>query len=260
MGPGGYRFGDYWKLGLPLIVLFGAVVDPPRPGLLVVLRRLETLDPPEFRLDRAPPGDERVAALVAEAHERYRANGEGENSQVYPALAAAPRDLFGICVAGTSGRVTTAGDAQAEFAIMSVSKPFVFALVCQALGHDAVRSKLGVNSTGLPFNSLEAVERSEDGRTNPDGQLRRHRRDEPRAGLERRGPLGGHPRRPLPLRRPGLAAQRRGLPLGLGDQPPQPRPRPTAARARAHLLATPPRRSTSTPGSARSTSAPATLR
>jgi di/tricarboxylate transporter len=25
MGPAGYRFGDYWKLGLPLIVLFGAV-------------------------------------------------------------------------------------------------------------------------------------------------------------------------------------------------------------------------------------------
>ena len=25
MGPGGYRFGDYWKLGLPLLGLFGAV-------------------------------------------------------------------------------------------------------------------------------------------------------------------------------------------------------------------------------------------
>jgi di/tricarboxylate transporter len=25
LGPGGYRFGDYWKLGLPLLVLFGAV-------------------------------------------------------------------------------------------------------------------------------------------------------------------------------------------------------------------------------------------
>ncbi|MBI1350281.1 MAG: SLC13 family permease [Actinomycetales bacterium] len=25
MGPGGYRFGDYWKLGLPLVVLFGIV-------------------------------------------------------------------------------------------------------------------------------------------------------------------------------------------------------------------------------------------
>jgi di/tricarboxylate transporter len=25
MEPGGYRFGDYWKLGLPLLVLFGLV-------------------------------------------------------------------------------------------------------------------------------------------------------------------------------------------------------------------------------------------
>jgi di/tricarboxylate transporter len=25
MEPGGYGFGDYWKLGLPLLVLFGAV-------------------------------------------------------------------------------------------------------------------------------------------------------------------------------------------------------------------------------------------
>ena len=25
MGPGGYRFGDYWKLGLPLLVLYGVV-------------------------------------------------------------------------------------------------------------------------------------------------------------------------------------------------------------------------------------------
>lgn len=25
MGPGAYRFGDYWKLGLPLLALFGVV-------------------------------------------------------------------------------------------------------------------------------------------------------------------------------------------------------------------------------------------
>jgi di/tricarboxylate transporter len=25
MEPGDYRFGDYWKLGLPLLVLFAAV-------------------------------------------------------------------------------------------------------------------------------------------------------------------------------------------------------------------------------------------
>lgn len=50
---------------------------------------------------------------------------------------------------------------------MSVAKPFVFALVCAALGPEQARKKLGVNATGLPFSSLEAVERGRDGVTNP---------------------------------------------------------------------------------------------
>ena len=50
---------------------------------------------------------------------------------------------------------------------MSISKPFVFALVCEALGSDRARDTLGVNATGLPFNSVTAIEQSPDGRTNP---------------------------------------------------------------------------------------------
>jgi glutaminase len=113
------------------------------------------------------PTPERVQALVAEAHERYRSVAEGKNSGVYPALARVPSELFGICVVGTSGNVYAVGDAEHEFSIMSVSKPFVFALVCQALGHEEARRRLGVNATGLAFNSLGAIERSADGRTNP---------------------------------------------------------------------------------------------
>jgi glutaminase len=108
-----------------------------------------------------------VQAWVDEAYNRYAANADGEVSQVYPALASAPPDLFGICVAGTSGRIYSAGDADHEFAIMSVSKPFVFALVCERVGPAELRDRIGVNGTGLPFNSFEAVERSPDGRTNP---------------------------------------------------------------------------------------------
>src|SRR5262245_37783110 len=37
---------------------------------------------------------------------------------------------------------------------------------CEILGPDEVREKIGVNATGLAFNSLEGVERF-DGRTNP---------------------------------------------------------------------------------------------
>jgi glutaminase len=108
-----------------------------------------------------------VKTLVAQAYERYKSNAEGKNAQVYPALARVPPDLFGICVVGTSGNVHAVGDADYEFSIMSVSKPFVFALVCQSLGPEEARHKLGVNATGLAFNSLAAVEWSEDGRTNP---------------------------------------------------------------------------------------------
>jgi glutaminase len=113
------------------------------------------------------PPPESVRTVVMEAYERFGSIAEGKNSQVYPALAEVPGTLFGICVVGTSGDVYSAGDAHHEFSIMSVSKPFIFALACDALGPEQAREKLGVNSTGLPFDSLCAIERSEDGRTNP---------------------------------------------------------------------------------------------
>lgn len=113
------------------------------------------------------PSPAQVQRAVDEAHKRYRSVAEGHNATVYPALARVPSDLFGVCAVGTSGNLYAAGDAGYRFTIMSVAKPFVFALVCQALGPDQARHKLGVNATGLPFNSLAAVERSGDGRTNP---------------------------------------------------------------------------------------------
>ena len=113
------------------------------------------------------PPAELVEALVAEAHRRFAGVSEGANSTVYPALESVPAGRFGVCVVGTSGRVYSAGDADVSFAMMSISKPFVFALVCQEVGPGRVRDLVGVNGTGLPFNSLAAVERSGDGRTNP---------------------------------------------------------------------------------------------
>ena len=112
-------------------------------------------------------GPEVVKALVAEAYERFRLHSDGANSQVYPALARVPAELFGVCVAATNGEVYGVGDVDAGFTIMSVAKPFVFALVCESAGVEDVRERIGVNATGLPFNSVAAVEQSPDGRTNP---------------------------------------------------------------------------------------------
>lgn len=113
------------------------------------------------------PSADAVKALVKEAHERFKANTDGQNSQVYPALARVNCDLFGICVVDTTGNVIAVGDADCEFTIMSVSKPFVMALVCDVIGPEEVREKIGVNATGRAFNSLEGIERGDDGRTNP---------------------------------------------------------------------------------------------
>lgn len=113
------------------------------------------------------PPSELVSNLVAEAHRRFQSNTEGRNSDIYPALARVPSEFFGVCVVATSGNIYAVGDTDYEFSIMSVSKPFVFALICELFGPDAARAKLGANATGFPFNSLAGVERSPDGRTNP---------------------------------------------------------------------------------------------
>ncbi len=125
-----------------------------------------SVDPPYVSTGRLPSSDV-VRTLVSQAHERFKANRDGANSDVYPALANVAPDLLGLCVVGVTGQAYASGDWDFPFSIMSVSKPFVFALICQTLGPEAARKRLGVNATGLPFNSLTAVEHSADGRTNP---------------------------------------------------------------------------------------------
>jgi glutaminase len=113
-----------------------------------------------------PPQDE-VGRLLTEAWTEARSDDGGEVSRVYPALAAARPDLFGAAIVGVDGRTHHVGDATVAFTIMSVAKPFVYALVCETMGPDEVRDLIGADATGLPFNDPEAVRRSADGRTNP---------------------------------------------------------------------------------------------
>ena len=105
--------------------------------------------------------------MVSAGYERYRHLGEGSVADYIPALAKAPPDAFGVCVAGVRGRLFAIGDSDQEFTIQSISKLFVFALVCDALGPEEARRKLGVNSTGLPFDSVMGIELNADRTMNP---------------------------------------------------------------------------------------------
>ena len=208
--------------------------------------------PGEFISTGSLPPPEQVQAWVDEAHARHRLVTDGAVSRVYPALTVVAPELFGIAVAGVNGQCYTTGDAAVEFTIMSVAKPFVFALACQQLGVAAVHARVGVNATGLPFNSLAAVEQATDGRTNPmvnAGALAtaglvpgRDVEQRWQLVLDTLSRFAGRP----------LVARPRAAPVGRGDQLPQSGPRGVPARPETCSTPTRTRRSRSTPGRAAS--------
>ena len=106
----------------------------------------------------ALPGWDRVDELVREAHRRYADDRTGAVADYIPVLAEADPELFGLAVIEVDGGLHDAGDALHPFSIQSISKMFVYALAIQELGHERVREIVGVNNTGLAFNSLMALE------------------------------------------------------------------------------------------------------
>ena len=108
-----------------------------------------------------------VEALVQAAHRRCNSVGGGVVADYIPVLACADPEWFAVSVADVDGSVHSAGDIDVEFSIQSISKAFVYALVCEQRGRELVRDRIGVNNTGLPFNSVIAIEFNQGHPTNP---------------------------------------------------------------------------------------------
>lgn len=113
------------------------------------------------------PPPQQTQDIVDQAYRIFRDIDEGRNFQPYPALAAMPPELFGVALASAEGRVYSAGDANVEFTLMSVAKPFSFALVLEAVGAEVLRTSVGLNATGMEFNSVVAIELQDNHLTNP---------------------------------------------------------------------------------------------
>jgi len=113
-------------------------------------------------------GDDDVAALVGhyravasplraflkELHDRYLPVRDGALADYIPELTKANPDWFGLCVATVDGQVFSYGDAEQEFTIQSISKPFVYSLALEDHGRDGVLRRIGVEPTGEAFNSI----------------------------------------------------------------------------------------------------------
>ena len=106
----------------------------------------------------AGPSPKDFQREVDAAHARYKDLKDGKNADYIPILTKTPSELFGVVIATRDGKIYSAGDVDYKFSIQSVSKPFTAALVMTQQSPKVLDEKVGVEPTGLPFNSRLAIE------------------------------------------------------------------------------------------------------
>lgn len=98
-----------------------------------------------------------IEQAVKAAYEKEKGNKSGKNADYIPELAKVPSDLFAVVVVTVDGKVYSVGDDSHPFSIQSCSKVFTMCHVLQEGGEAELVDKIGVEPTGLPFNSTTAM-------------------------------------------------------------------------------------------------------
>lgn len=98
-----------------------------------------------------------LATLRADVESVIAELQSNDDGAVYAAAVEGtdPND-FAIAVALVDGRMLFAGSAKLRFPLMSVSKPFTYALALEQRGVDFMIERIGVSATGLPYNAVAA--------------------------------------------------------------------------------------------------------
>jgi len=102
-----------------------------------------------------------IKAALQAAYDKYKDLQEGKNADYIPALAKVDPKIFGIALVTTDGKVYTAGDIQSAVSIQSISKVFTMAKVIEEQGPEAIAKTIGVDATGMRFNSIVSIEFSQ---------------------------------------------------------------------------------------------------
>jgi glutaminase len=114
-----------------------------------------------------PLSKEKIEAVLSSAYNQFKDLKEGKNADYIKELATVDPNIFGIALITTDGKVYTMGDVSSMVSIQSVSKVFTMAKVIEEQGHQAVEDKIGVDATGMRFNSIVAVEMQKGKEINP---------------------------------------------------------------------------------------------
>ncbi|MEA2111982.1 MAG: glutaminase A [Campylobacterota bacterium] len=102
--------------------------------------------------------ESQINKVLNDAYNKFKDDNGGKNADYIKELAVVDPKIFGISIVTADGKVYEAGDTTAAVSIQSISKVFTAAKVMQEKGSKFVQEKIGVNATGLAFNSVIAIE------------------------------------------------------------------------------------------------------
>jgi glutaminase len=108
-----------------------------------------------------------IQKVLDDAYNKFKDLQEGKNADYIKELANVDPNIFGVALITTDGQVYTEGDIQSMVSIQSVSKVFTMAKDIEDLGPQAIQDKIGVDATGMRFNSIVAVEMQKGKEINP---------------------------------------------------------------------------------------------
>ncbi|MDN3204571.1 glutaminase A [Algoriphagus sediminis] len=105
--------------------------------------------------------------VIDEVYEKIKDMPGGKNADYIPELALVDSTIFGIALITVDGDIYTAGDLDDRVSIQSISKVFTLAQVIEEQGARSIMDKIGVDATGLKFNSIIAIELKQGKEINP---------------------------------------------------------------------------------------------
>ena len=96
---------------------------------------------------------------VQEAYQAARERlGEGECASYIPALAAVNPRLLAVSITTPDGSTVSAGDSRVRFTLQSISKVILLGTALNEAGFDKVFSRVRMEPSGDPFNSIVRLE------------------------------------------------------------------------------------------------------
>lgn len=104
---------------------------------------------------------------IDNAYTKLKDLKEGKNADYIKELANVDPNIFGIAIVTVDGQVFMKGDLDSKVSIQSISKVFTVARVIEEQGAKVVMDKIGVDATGLRFNSIVAIELQKGKEINP---------------------------------------------------------------------------------------------